>query len=100
MRLVVGVLTAATFVEGAIDVLVVVVALELLDLGSAGVGWLNAAWGPAGSAGGVVALLHGAATRRLRRVAAGRAPLRRPGADPVARRRRRSGWPCSASATR
>src|SRR4051812_29619758 len=44
VRDVVGFLTAATFVEGIIDVLVVVVALDMLDLGSGGVGWLNAAW--------------------------------------------------------
>ena len=32
------------------------VALELLDLGDAGVGWLNAAWGAGGLLGGAVAL--------------------------------------------
>ena len=42
--------------EGAIDVLVVVAALELLDVGAEGVGWLNAAWGVGGLVGGAVAL--------------------------------------------
>jgi MFS family permease len=39
-----------------VDVLVVVTALELVGLGDAGVGWLNAAWGIGGLAGGAVAL--------------------------------------------
>jgi MFS family permease len=55
-RLVVGFLTTATLVEGAVDVLVVVMALELLDMGDAGVGWLNAAWGLGGLVGGGAAL--------------------------------------------
>ena len=45
-------LGVSTLVEGAIDVLVVLVALELLDLGPAGVGWLNSAWGVGGVIGG------------------------------------------------
>ena len=56
LRLLVGVLSASTLVEGMVDVLVVVTALELIDLGGAGVGWLNAAWGVGGLAGGAVAL--------------------------------------------
>ena len=58
-------LSASTLVEGMVDVLVVVTALRLVDLGGAGVGWLNAAWGIGGLAGGAVAL--GAVARgRLR----------------------------------
>jgi MFS family permease len=57
LRLVVGVLGVSTLIEGAIDVLVVVVALELLDLGAAGVGWLNSAWGLGGAIGGAAAML-------------------------------------------
>jgi MFS family permease len=56
LRLLVGVLSASTLIEGMVDVLVVVAAVELLDLGGAGVGWLNAAWGVGGLAGGAVAL--------------------------------------------
>jgi MFS family permease len=56
LRLLVGVLSASTLVEGMVDVLVVVTALRLLDIGDAGVGWLNAAWGIGGLAGGAVAL--------------------------------------------
>jgi MFS family permease len=56
LRLVVGVLSLCTFVEGMADVLVVVVAIQLLDLGGAGVGWLNACWGLGGLIGGGVAL--------------------------------------------
>ena len=51
------VLGVSTLVEGAIDVLVVLVALELLDLGAAGVGWLNSAWGVGGVIGGTSAVL-------------------------------------------
>jgi MFS family permease len=57
LRLVVGVLGVSTLVEGAIDVLVVVVALELLDLGAAGVGWLNSLWGLGGVIGGTAAVM-------------------------------------------
>jgi MFS family permease len=56
VRLVVGFLSVTTLVEGAIDVLVVVLAIDLLDLGNAGVGWLNAAWGVGGVLGGGAAL--------------------------------------------
>ena len=34
----------------------VVAALELLDMGASGVGWLNAAWGVGGLLGGAAAL--------------------------------------------
>jgi MFS family permease len=56
LRMVVGVLALSTTVEGAIDVLVVLVAINLLGLGGAGVGWLNACWGAGGVIGGAVAL--------------------------------------------
>ena len=56
LRTVVAVLGVSTLVEGAIDVLVVLVALELLDLGPAGVGWLNSAWGLGGVIGGAGAV--------------------------------------------
>ena len=56
LRLVVGVLAFSTMVEGAIDVLVVLVAIDMLGLGGAGVGWLNACWGFGGVIGGVAAL--------------------------------------------
>lgn len=57
LRLVFGVASSATLVEGAIDVLVVITAFAVLDLGGGGVGWLNAAWGVGGFAGGAAALL-------------------------------------------
>jgi MFS family permease len=43
-------------VEGAMEVLVVVAAIELLAIGESGAGWLNAAWGVGGVLGGVVSL--------------------------------------------
>ena len=56
LRVVVGFLTLATVVEGAADVLVVVLALEILDAEEAAVGWLNACWGIGGLVGGAAAL--------------------------------------------
>ena len=60
LALVIGAVAVTTFVEGIVDVLVVVAALTILHLGEAGTGWLNAAWGAGGLAGGVagLALLH------------------------------------------
>ncbi len=49
--------TVQTLVAGAMNVLVVLVALELLDTGEAGVGYLNAAIGIGGIVGGFVALV-------------------------------------------
>jgi MFS family permease len=56
LRLLMALYTAQAFVGGAFNVLVVVAALELLDLGEAGVGWLNAAFGVGGFLGALVAL--------------------------------------------
>lgn len=56
LRLVVGVLSVSTVVEGAIDVLVVLVAIDMLGLGGSGVGWLNAGWGLGGLIGSGAAL--------------------------------------------
>ena len=56
IRLLVGVFGTETLIQGVFDVLVVVAAIGLLDLGESGAGWLNAAWGVGGTAGGVVAM--------------------------------------------
>jgi hypothetical protein len=56
LRLIVGLAACSTFVEGAVDVLVVLVAIELLDLGNAAVGWLNSAWAVGGIAGAAAAI--------------------------------------------
>jgi MFS family permease len=71
LRLLVGVLSASTLIEGMVDVLVVVVALRLVDLGGAGVGWLNAAWGAGGIVGGALALRLVARGRLARALPAG-----------------------------
>ncbi|MGH3135204.1 MAG: MFS transporter [Gaiellaceae bacterium] len=64
LRLLIGLFTAQTFVAGALAVYVVVVAIDLLELGDAGVGYLNSALGAGAIVGGVFALaLTGA--RRL-----------------------------------
>jgi MFS family permease len=56
LRLVVGLFGAQTLVNGAFGVLVAVSAFQLLDLGSGGVGYLNAAVGVGGLIGGAVSL--------------------------------------------
>jgi MFS family permease len=43
------------FVQAMVDVLVVVTAIGLLDMGEQGAGWLSAAWGAGGILGGVLA---------------------------------------------
>jgi MFS family permease len=56
LRLLVGLFSAQTLVAGALNVLIVVAALELLDLGEAGPGYLNSAVGIGGLAGAALAL--------------------------------------------
>jgi MFS family permease len=56
VRLIVGLSAAQMVVAGAFNVLVVAAALDLLDLGEAGVGFLNSAVGVGGIVGTVVAL--------------------------------------------
>ncbi|MGH3065299.1 MAG: MFS transporter [Gaiellaceae bacterium] len=64
LRLLIGLFTAQTFVAGALAVYVVVIAIDHLELGDAGVGYLNSALGAGAIVGGVLALaLTGA--RRL-----------------------------------
>jgi len=57
VAVVTGLYTAQTLVAGAMNVLVVVAALELLDTGEAGVGYLNAMIGIGGIVGGLLALV-------------------------------------------
>jgi MFS family permease len=68
-RLIVGLVAAQTLVAGALNVLVVVIALQLVDLGSAGVGLLNAAIGIGGLLGAL--LLLGQVRHLAPRLAAG-----------------------------
>jgi predicted MFS family arabinose efflux permease len=56
LRLIVGLFSAQTLVNGAFGVLIAVSALELLHLGPSGVGYLNAAVGIGGIVGGFLAL--------------------------------------------
>ena len=55
-RLVILLFSSQALVRGILNVLIVVASVELLHAGDAGVGWLNAALGLGGLAGGVVAL--------------------------------------------
>ena len=57
LRALVGLYSAQCVVAGASAVFIVAVALDMLDLGQAGVGYLEAAVGVGGLAGGFVALL-------------------------------------------
>jgi Cyclic nucleotide-binding domain/Major Facilitator Superfamily len=56
VRLIVGLYGAQNLVAGALNVLIVVAALQLFDLGSGGVGTLTSAVGVGGLIGGVVVL--------------------------------------------
>ena len=55
LREAVAVLAALGLVYGVLDVLMVVVAVQLVGLGTGGVGVLNSLWGAGGLAGGVLA---------------------------------------------
>ncbi len=60
----IGLLTATTLVDGALEVFIVVVALKLLALGNSGVGYLNAGFG-AGALIGALACVALVGVRRL-----------------------------------
>jgi MFS family permease len=64
LRVVIGLSTAQTVVEGAVEVLLVVLAIRVLHSGNAGVGWLNTAMG-VGSVAGALVVAAMAARRRL-----------------------------------
>ena len=55
-RLIVLLFNSQTFVRGLLNVLLVVAAIDLLDMGESGVGWLNAALGLGGLVGGLAAV--------------------------------------------
>jgi predicted MFS family arabinose efflux permease len=64
LRVLIGLLGAQTFVAGAVEVYIVVLAIQVLGLGESGVGYLNSAFGIGAILGGIVAFgLTG--TRRL-----------------------------------
>ncbi len=56
LRILLGLFSAETLAAGALSVLVVVMALELLEIGDAGVGYLNSAFGVGALVGAVAAL--------------------------------------------
>jgi MFS family permease len=66
LRVVIGLFTAQTLVAGLVQVLVVVMAIELLSLGTAGVGWLNGMIG-IGATLGVLAVAGVAGHRSISR---------------------------------
>ena len=64
LRILLGLFSAQTLVAGALTVLIVVMAFEVLDMGQAGVGWLNSSIG-VGALVGSIAALSLAGMRRL-----------------------------------
>jgi MFS family permease len=64
LRVIVGLISVQTLVAGLLNVLIVVLALELLDLGTAGVGWLNGVLG-LGATLGALGVAGIAGSRRL-----------------------------------
>jgi MFS family permease len=56
LRILLGLFSAETLAAGALTVLVVVTALDLLEIGESGVGYLNAAFGVGALLGGIIAL--------------------------------------------
>jgi predicted MFS family arabinose efflux permease len=62
LRVLIGLFTAQTFVAGMLNVLVVTLAIEVLSLGTAGVGWLDGMVGIGATLG--VAVVAGAAGRQ------------------------------------
>ena len=64
LRVVVGLTAAVTFVDGALEVLLVVLALDVLGSGNASLGWLNTAIG-VGSIGGAFFAAAFVTRRRL-----------------------------------
>jgi MFS family permease len=64
LQVVMGLIGAQMLVAGALEVIIVVDALRVLDAGNSGVGWLNTALGIGGLAGGLVGVAL-AARKRL-----------------------------------
>ena len=56
LRLIISLYGVQTLVAGAMNVLIVVMALRTLDLGRSGIGYLNSAWGLGGFLGGFAAI--------------------------------------------
>jgi MFS family permease len=56
LRLIIGLYGVQTLVAGAMNVLIVVMALRTLDLGRSGIGFLNSSWGVGGFLGGIAAI--------------------------------------------
>ena len=70
-RLIIGLFASQTLVRGLLNVLIVVTAFHLLDVGESGVGFLNAAFGAGGLLGGIAGLGLVSLRRLARPFAAG-----------------------------
>ena len=70
-RLIIGLFASQTFVRGLLNVLLVVTAFRLLDIGESGVGFLNAAFGAGGLLGGMAGLALVSLRKLARPFAAG-----------------------------
>jgi hypothetical protein len=56
LKVLTALFAADMFVQGVVDVLLIIVSIEALGAGQSGAGWLNAGWGLGGLLGGAAAL--------------------------------------------
>src|SRR4051812_19409069 len=56
LKVLTAIFAADMFVQGVVDVLLIIVSIEALGAGQSGAGWLNAGWGLGGLLGGAAAL--------------------------------------------
>ena len=102
LQVVVGLIGAQMLVAGALEVIIVVEAIRVLDAGNAGVGWLNTALGVGGLLGGLVGVVL-TARKRLAgdfgsgsRSSGSRLPLLPPGATSRSRSSSSASWASAA----
>ncbi len=78
LRLVVGIMAALSMIDGLVNVLVIVTSIDLLHIGTAGIGYLNIARGAGGIIGGAFAFALLGRSRVAAAVAAGSVTLGAP----------------------
>ncbi len=78
LRLVVGIMAALSITDGLVNVLVIVTSIDLLHIGTAGIGYLNIARGAGGIVGGAIAFSLLGRSRVAAAIAAGSLALGAP----------------------
>lgn len=71
LRLIVGIMATLSMIDGLVNVLVIVTSIDLLHIGTAGIGYLNIARGAGGMLGGAVAFALLTRSRVALAIAAG-----------------------------